>query len=383
VTDQARILVLHNRYRSVGGEERSVELQLRALRAAGVDPVLFERASGEVGRVRAARAMAGGGEQPRAVSRAVREHGATIAHAHNMHPLIGPRGLAAASAAGARVVLQLHNVRLFCATGFGERDNAPCTLCRGRRTLPGLRHNCRGSLPEAATYAFALATHQPTVLGAVDRFLTPSRWSAGRLVELGLPRERIETLPHYLPEEAFAKRSLAREGSYALVVSRLSPEKGIGDAIRAAQATGVPLRIAGDGSDRPRLELLAARSPADVQLLGRLSAEQVRHELRGAAVVLMPSRYHEFFPYSALEAIAQGVPVVATTMGGLPELLGPERCVALDDHDAFAARLGGLWADPDLRAAEGEVLIERARANHSVEPYLERLLGLYGRLGRD
>jgi glycosyltransferase involved in cell wall biosynthesis len=245
-----RVLVLHNRYRVVGGEERSVELHLAALEAAAMPHALLERRSGETGRVGAAAALLRGGSGPGEVDRAVREHDADVVHAHNMLPLIGPRGLEAAREAGAKVVLHLHNVRLFCSTGFGERFSAPCSRCRGRRTLPGLVLNCRRSLPEAAAYAAALSMHQPRVIEAVDRFVTPSAFAAERVAQLGLPRERVEPLAHDLPAEAFAERSRARDGEYALVAARLSPEKGIDAAISAAAGAGIPLRIAGDGPDR-------------------------------------------------------------------------------------------------------------------------------------
>ena len=149
------------------------------------------------------------------------------------------------------------------------------------------------------------------------------------------------------------------------MASRLSPEKGIGDAIAAADAVGAPLKIVGDGPDAERLRARAAAARVDVELLGRVEPARVRELLAGAAAVLMPSRYHEFSPYSALEAMAQGVPVVATAMGGLPDLLGPGRCVPMGDMDAFAARLAALWADPRTRQMEGTELLERARARHS------------------
>jgi glycosyltransferase involved in cell wall biosynthesis len=102
--------------------------------------------------------------------------------------------------------------------------------------------------------------------------------------------------------------------------------------------------------------------------------------LRGAAAVMLPSRYHEFSPYAVLEAMAAAVPVVATPMGGMPELIGPERCVPEGDDDALAARLRELWEDPDLRDAEGDALAARARERHSQERFTNELLGLYGRL---
>ena len=294
-----------------------------------------------------------------------------------MLPLIGPRGLEAARSAGAKVVLHLHNVRLFCATGFGERDGGPCARCRGRRTFPGLVLNCRRSLPEAAVYATALSLHQPRVLAAVDLFLTPSVFAADRVAMLGLPRERVKVLSHYLPSDAFAEHSRAGEGDYALVASRLSPEKGVDVAIDAATRAGVPLRVAGDGPDRARLEALAARSGGEVEFLGKVHPKSVRGLLGGAGAVLMPSRYHEFAPYSALEAMAQGVPVVATAMGGLPEMLGPDRCVSLGDAGGIVARLAALWANPEARESEGEALIGRARDRHTEAAYVRELLSLY------
>ncbi|MEK6228792.1 MAG: glycosyltransferase family 4 protein [Actinomycetota bacterium] len=375
------VLLLHNRYRVAGGEERSLALQLRALERAGVEHRLVERRSADSRRGRAAAALVRGGDGEGEVAAAVRDLGATVAHAHNMLPLLGPKALSAAREAGAAVVLHLHNVRLFCATGFGERFGGPCSRCRGRNTLPGLVLNCRRSLPEAAAYATALSLHQPRVIESVDRFVTPSEWAADRVAALGLPRERVEALRHYLPEEAFADRSGARDGAYALVASRLSPEKGIEDAVSASGAAGIPLRVAGDGPDRDRLVALAARTGASVEFLGRLDPAEVREQLLGAAAVLMPSRYHEFSPYSALEAMAVGVPVVAMGLGGLPELLGEGRCVTPADTNAFAARLAELWSDPGLREAEGGELLARARERHGEERYTAELLDLYRRVG--
>jgi glycosyltransferase involved in cell wall biosynthesis len=375
-----RVLVLHNRYRIEGGEERSVELQLRALHRAGVEARAIERRSDDAGRGRAAAALLRGGEREHELATAVRELGAEVVHAHNVQPLIGPRGLAAARDAGARVVLHLHNARLFCAIGVASRDGGPCFRCHGRLTLPGLVLNCRGSLAEAAVYAAALSLHQPRVFDAVDRFVAPSRYAVGQLATLGVPADRLEALPHYLPEEAFGKASRAHEGRFALVAARLSPEKGIDTAIEAAAAAGVPLRIAGEGPAQAELAELASRLGAPVELLGRLGRKELVRLLFEAAVAVLPSRYHEFSPFSALEAMAAGVPVVATRMGGLPELIGEERCVPANDAAALAERLGSLWEDAELRRAEGDALLARARERHSEDAYLRRLLGLYERV---
>ena len=116
-----------------------------------------------------------------------------------------------------------------------------------------------------------------------------------------------------------------------------------------------------------------------MEFIGRLERASVARELAGAAMLLMPSRYHEFAGYSALEAMAAGVPVIASALGALPEMLGAKRCVPPGDAAALAARMTALWESPELRRAEGDELIARARAGHGEERYVSRLLELYSR----
>jgi glycosyltransferase involved in cell wall biosynthesis len=375
-----RVLVVHNRYRFEGGEERSVELQAAALEHAGVAHAVLERSSADLSRPGAAVAMLRGGGEERDLAAAVRHLGADVVHVHNMHPQFGPRALAAARASGATVVLHLHNLRLFCAIGVAARDGGPCFRCHHRNTLPGLMLNCRESLPEAAVYAVALARHQPAVFENVDRFVVPSEYARGQSAKLGVPGDRIEVLPHYLPGEALASSSSrAAGGRYALVAARLAPEKGIDTAIEAAALAHIPLRVAGDGPAREYLVELANLAGGEVEFTGRLDRAGLERELSGAAMLLMPSRYHEFSPYSALEAMGAGVPVIASHLGGLPELIGPERCVPPNDPHALAARMRILWTDPERRAQDGDALIARARDRHGEHVYVDRLLDLYRR----
>jgi glycosyltransferase involved in cell wall biosynthesis len=228
---------------------------------------------------------------------------------------------------------------------------------------------------ESAVYTAGLSLHQPRVLASVDRFVAPSRYAAGQLALLGLPAERIEVLRHYLPAESLAEESAAGAGEYALVAARLSPEKGIDVAIDAAAAAGVPLRIAGEGPEEAALRARARRIGAPVEFLGRVPREGMAGLLAGAAMVLLPSRYHEFAPYSALEAMAAGVPVLASALGGLPEMVGAD--LPPGDSAALAERMRGLWRDPGLRLSQGAQLLGRVRADYSEEGFVERLLALY------
>src|SRR5215210_6577545 len=220
------VLFLHNRYRVRGGEERVVEDLLWLVRRHLLqDAQLLERDSASLGRGRAAVGLLGGGLGPDGVGAAVRRTGARVVHAHNLLPSLGWRALAAARAAGARVVLHLHNYRLVCAVGtcFNARGE-DCTRCHGRDTLPGVRLNCRGSVPEALAYGAALALWQRRLAAQADAVVVPSAFARERLVALRAPLDpgRVHVLGHVVAPAA--PRSRAAEGRHALVVSRLAPE---------------------------------------------------------------------------------------------------------------------------------------------------------------
>jgi glycosyltransferase involved in cell wall biosynthesis len=313
---------------------------------------VLERDSASLRQAAAGIALLAGGVRPREVAAAVRRTGARVVHAHNVTPTFGWRALAAARDAGARVVLHLHNYRLVCAVATCFTHGEDCTRCHGRNTLPGVRLSCRGSRAESATYAAALALWQRRLAASVDAFVVPSAFALARLRELGAPiGERASVIPSVQRE--FAPASSAADGRYALVAGRLTPEKGVADAIAACRRAGRPLVVAGDGPQRAELEALA--DGADVRFTGRVSADALAALRRDAALAIVPSRYAEILPLSALEAMAAGLPIVAADAGGLAEIV-PDRYPP-GDAAALAERIPALWGD----AAAGERALALAR----------------------
>jgi len=374
-----RVLLLHNRYRAEGGEERSVEEIARLLQERGHTAEVLERSSGDLGRARAAASLWHGGLEEEAVTRAVRSLRADVVHAHNVHPRFGWRALAAGRSAGARVVLHLHNFRLFCAIGVAYRDGAPCFRCHHGYTRPGLRLRCRGSVPEAAAYAAGLHRQLPQLIGCADRLVTVSEATLRRLVALGVPAGQIVSLPNFVPAAAFANRSRADQGRHALVAGRLVPEKGFDTAVLACRAAGVPLVVAGEGSDELRLRQLA--DGAEVRFAGMLAREELARIRADAALVLAPSRSDDACPYAVVEALAAGVPVLASNRGGLPELAGAAGTLPADDVAAWTRAVARAWSDPARRLARGEAALAHARERYHPDVYYKGLMGVYRRSG--
>jgi glycosyltransferase involved in cell wall biosynthesis len=365
------ILFLHNRYRWGGGEEQVVEDLIGLVREhLGEDAELLERDSRLVGRSRATAGLLRGGLEPDEVARAVRRTRARIVHAHNLGPAFGWRAVAAARAAGARVVLHLHQYRLVCAVGTCFTGGRDCTRCHGRNTLPGVIHNCRGSGPEALVYAASLAMWQRRLISEADAVIVPSAFAAARLLALGARIPTPYVLPHVVPE--FAAGPASGNGGFALVASRLAPEKGVDVAIEACRIAGVPLVVAGDGPWRDRLDL----GVADVRFVGSVSAGELRGLRAEAALALVPSRSAETFGLAAAQAMAAGLPVAASRVGALPELVPEEWLVEPGDPRALSAAITRMRGDP----AAGARAIERVRALAAPEVVGPALSAIYGHL---
>lgn len=369
------VLFLHNRYRITGGEERAVEDLLWLVREQLHEPAeLFSRDSAALGRSRAAVGLLRGGLDPQEVAAAVRSSGARVVHAHNLLPALGWRALAAARAAGARVVLHLHQYRLVCAIGVCFTRGAECTRCHGRDTLPGVRLNCRASVPEALAYGASLALWQRRLVEQADAVVVPSAFARERLRELGAPLDwgRVHVLAP--PVRAPAAVSSA-DGTYALVVARLSPEKGVHVAIDACRQAGMPLVVAGEGPDRAALKQRAGNG--DVRFVGQVDDERLAQLRAGAAIALAPSLSAETFGLAVAEAMIAGLPVVSSRVGALPELVDPDALVPPGNADALAGAIARLAGD---RVA-GERGRQRARAICAPEAVAAGLTRVYDDAG--
>jgi glycosyltransferase involved in cell wall biosynthesis len=364
------ILVLHNRYRQPGGEERVVDDLAWLIREElGEEVEVLERDSSTLTRGRAAAGLLRGGLEPEDVRDAVRRTGARVVHAHNVHPSFGWRALQAAREAGARVVLHLHNYRLVCAVGTCFTHGEDCTRCHGRNTLPGIRLNCRGSRAEAVTYGAAIALHQRRLTAAADAFVVPSAFALDRLHQLGAPLDdRARVIPSV--QRDIAATSTADRGGYALAAGRLTSEKGFADVIAAARAAKLALVIAGDGPQRKELERLGGR---DVTFTGQVSPAELADLRRDAAVAIVPSRYQEILPLAALEAMAAALPVVAARSGGLAEVVPEEGLYPPGDVAALTDRLTALWAN----AAAGNRARDRIAARAAPPVVARALRDLY------
>lgn len=385
-----RILLAHNRYQLPGGEDFVFATERDLLRAHGHDVVTYERSNHEIGsgllaRIGAARHTLWAHDSARDIDALIREHRPEVAHFTNTFPLISPAAYAACMRHGVPVVQSVHNFRLVCLNAYLLRDGRICEDCVGRPVpWPGVVHRCyRRSASGSLTVAAMLSLHRAmgTWQHSIALYIALSETMRAKLIEGGLPADRIAVKTNFLPTDPGPKTG--RE-AYALFVGRLEAEKGLETLLEAWRLLpDVPLRIYGMGP-------LEAWCRAELDKLGRSNIEFVGHRphdeiidaMNDASLLVFPSRWYEGCPMTMLEAMARGLPIVASRLGGMAELVSDEETGLLFEPSAsseLASRVASLWAQPELRSRLGRAARSRYLEAHLPERHHELLMDLYRR----
>jgi glycosyltransferase involved in cell wall biosynthesis len=365
------VLVVHCFYQHAGGEDSAYRSEVAMLRSHGVEVDTLELhndALSAMSKARAGLLTLWNGDAARTVVERVRSSGARVVHFHNTFPLLSPAVYRAARESGARVVHTLHNFRMVCPSALLMRDGVPCESCVGRSfAWPGVVHGCyRGERAATAVVATMTAAHR--VLGTwerdVDAYVTLSSFARARLVSGGVPDARLHVKAPSLDKDPGVG---AHDRHEALFVGRLFEEKGVQVLLDAWRSLplDIPLRIVGDG---PLAGLVrdAAASDARITWEGRLEPAEVMDRLRRAWLLLLPSICYENAPVVIAEAAATGLPVLASALGSIPELVldGVTGMLApAGDAAAFAGAVSRLHDDPDSWAG----MSRAARARYETE----------------
>jgi glycosyltransferase involved in cell wall biosynthesis len=397
-----RILLLGNHWtEGPGGAETMLVLTADLLRAAGHEVVPFavaeERtlptpvrdrlptAAGSGARTRFGQAWAGtwSPQSYRAVARVVDDLRPDVAHVHHVFEWLTTSVLDALRRRGVPTVMTLHDYKPVCPNYRLFTEGAPCTRCLSGRYLEVVRHHClEGSRwRSVAAAADAYVSRSRGLYGRVDRFLAPSTFLRDRVVEGGLPAERIDVLSN--PVVAASEPRRARAGPPVVVyASRLVAEKGLGCLLDAAAGLppGTRVRVIGSGRIERQVRARVTAQGLPVDVLGPLLPDQVAAHLRTATAAVLPALWWENCPMAVLEPAALGVPVVASAVGGIPELVQDGRTGLLvppGDPVALATALTALIDRPGSAARMGKAAWERVRARHDPVAHVAALLRVY------
>jgi glycosyltransferase involved in cell wall biosynthesis len=292
-----------------------------------------------------------------------------LCHIHSIYTQISPSILHTLKDQHVPVVMTVHDHHLISpqynvwAQGCGE-DYRDVGLLAGT-----LARYHKGSLSGSFAQTLAFKFHRALKIyeRGVEMFICPSRYMKRQLIRGGFSESKIVVIPYGIDVARFEPRY--DHDGYFLFVGRLSEEKGIETIVRVARLLpDLRFKIVGRG---PRMEYLhrLADGLTNVDFMGFHDGDELRDLYRGARAVLLPSRVHENFPLTILEAMAFGKPVIASNVGGVPETIEDRVSGLL----VSPADLHG-WAEAVMRVAYDDEM--QSRMSHEARLAVERGFGL-------
>lgn len=362
-----RILMLHNRYKTRGGEDESTEAEISMLEKAGHQVDYMEQNNDAIDSLKSQASAAIVTIWSRSWYYRLKEilnvEQYDVVHVQNSFPLISPSVYYAASARRVPVVQSIRNYRLVCPSHNFYRNQNVCRDCVGTTFKhPGVVHKCyRNSAAGTAVIALMSGVHKiaGTWQNKVQMYLAVSNYVADALIEDGFPPERIQVKANFVSLQRIEPIVPMEDRRHILFVGRLVPEKGLDLLIEAYQriSTALPLKIVGEG---PQSLVLSA----GVELLGKRPLLETYQLMRHAVCVVMPGRWPEPFGRVAIEAFAQGTPVVSSDVGGVRDIVD-------DNENGFLFRAGEV-SDLTLKLSKILALTEKRldMAHKAREKYL-------------
>ncbi len=316
-----RILTVHNKYLQRGGEDTVVEAETCLLRAYGHEVKTYQRDNAELESINGLQLFAQmlwSRHTQVEIRNLLREYAPDVIHVHNTFPLISPSLYWAADEANTPVVQTLHNFRLLCAQAMLMRDGIVCEDCVGHLPWYGIVRRCyRNSIVYSSALTSMVAVHRAigTYASKVTRYIALSKFCRDKFIQGGLPPDRIVIKPNfaYAPPPPLAGEQ--RKG--ALFVGRLSSEKGLDVLVKALdRCPDISLDVIGVGSAEHLI-----RNHGRIRILGWLPRLEVYARMQKAAYLVMPSTWYETFGMVAVEAYACGLPVIASRLGSMAEMI--------------------------------------------------------------
>ncbi|MEV0290033.1 glycosyltransferase [Kribbella sp. NPDC050820] len=387
-----KILLVHNRYRSTApsGENRVVDQESAALAEHGHDVRHFERFSDEIEdwpawqKATLPARVVWNPASKRDLAAELERFRPDVVHVHNTFPLLSPSVLYACRDAGVPVVITLHNYKLLCASGDFFRDGAVCHDCAGGNPLPGVKHGCyRGSKLATATTVLNTRGHRRTWRNLVSAYVFISESQRLLMNGMDFDPHRSFVKHNMVPYDGPLGGARDRQVSY---VGRLDAAKGAPllmkgwDAYRAiAGDDALQLVVAGGGPLQDEVTAWAAERPS-VQLGGLMSKQEVFELISRSRAVVLPSEWEETFGLVVVEAMAVGVPVLASGHGSFPDLVEHEVDGMLFEPgrpDALAKLLLDVDTTPDRYEELGRRARKTYEEKHQPEHSLEQLLEIY------
>lgn len=364
-SNSLKCVFLHNYYQNAGGEDLSMAAEIKLLRQSGHTVKLIKWHNDSISTMSNREKLTlplkttWNPTSERLVYTSLTNLNADLLHAQNIFPLASPSVYSAAQRLNVPVVQHLRNFRLSCLNSYLYRQGKVCEACLGHNPWRGVVRRCyRKSFPASISLWHMLTFHRlrRTWENSVDAFITPSQFSAQKLIEGGLSEKKLYVKPNFIedPLHDGCIQPLPERPTF-LFSGRLSDEKGVMVLLRAWKLVARKdwkLTIVGSGPEETKLRLFCKEHGLEnVDFAGRMSLDRLIHKIHKSTLSIVPSQWYETFGRVVIEAYSCGRAVMASNLGALAELV--EEGVSgflIEPNNEFAWADAIRWCGENLSA---------------------------------
>ena len=276
-------------------------------------------------------------EARRKISTLIDKTSPDIAHLHNIYYQLTPSILPEIKKRGIPILMTLHDHKLICPNHFLFSKGEICEKCMHGGFYHAVARKCiKDSYTASLLDCIEMYIHRFSRVYEkhVDLFVTPSAFLRSKLIDWGMDADRLVHLPYCLHLDDYEPNPESNDG-YFIYLGALSPEKGVDVLIRAmVLVPETKLLVLGSGDDENRLKrLVVSLGCENIRFTGYLDGKTLKKTVRNAMCIVMPSICYDNSPLAIFEAMAYGKPVIASRVGGIPELV-------MDDKTGFLFETG-------------------------------------------
>ena len=296
----------------------------------------------------------------------------------NLFPLISPSILPVIKTHNVPIVMRISNYRLVCPNGLFLSHGKLCEKCRSGREYWCVLKNCEDNILKSLGYALRNYTARKMrfYLDNVTYYYAQTEFQKKCLTDEGFPLERIGVIPNMF-EQNKEQDDLGSE-DYIGYAGRVSPEKGISNLLEAARiCSDISFKIAGDYQRMPEL---ISDAPDNAEFLGHLDRKALNRFYHNCRIFVLPSVCFEGFPSVLIEAMQNGIPIICSRIGGLPEIVEDGKTGMLfepGNPNDLAKKIQHLWDKPDVRHKMGIAGRNKVLNEYSPQQYYDHLMNIY------
>lgn len=385
-----KILIIHNRYQRSGGEDTVVDAEKKLLKEHNHKVISYERINARVDRYSFSKRislyfnMHWSEDDYLDIKNLIQKEKPDIAHIHNTFLLITPSAHYACKELNVPIVQTIHNYRFLCPGANFYRKGHICEEClkRGNFSKSILNGCWRNSKLLTAAVVRMLRFHykKGTFKNLIDCYIALSEFSKNKFIEAGFDAKKIVVKSNFVNFDPGERREI---GNYALFAGRLSAEKGIWTLIKAWEKIDeISLKIIGTGDLFEDLMKYSKRKALNIEFLGQKENKKVIKYIKNSAFVIVPSECYETFGQVIIESFACGVPVIASRLGAMREIIQEGNTGLLfeaGNPDDLSKKISDLWENLNLIEKMGRNARKEYEQKYTAERNYKILIGIYSK----